>query len=285
MGVVRGGSKSARWVLCVLLASSGCGFEGDLPAPPTPPTPPVPPTQAVIALSLNPSPVDAVIATDGSTPWSAVWTVSVGETAGIGGNIDFVRATLSDSAGASLAETELDAAQLSAQLGGTTHVLGGSRHDIAMDLAFDFPPDIHTANLSVTVQLTDDRGNTISTTVDDVIQVCIPRLLTPEDGAVMDNGCTNGSNGILWEFDWEDCAGAESYEISLRHPNIAQPLDTAGLTVSAFTVLESRSLGEESRFGWVWQVRATISGVQGDWSPERKFDLEPANTDCVPPER
>jgi hypothetical protein len=130
--------------------------------------------------------------------------------------------------------------------------------------------------------LTDDRGNTISATVADVIQVCVPRLLTPEEGGVMDNGCANGQNGILWEFDWEDCAGAESYEISLRHPSFETPFDTPDLTVSSFTVLEDRSFGEASRFGWFWMVRAKVGGVLGDWSPERKFDLEPANTDCVP---
>jgi hypothetical protein len=226
-----------------------------------------------------------VAATDGSTPWSAEWTLHFRETSGIGGNLDFVRATLSDSAGAVLAETELDAEQLSAQLGGTTHIVGGSRHDIVMNLGFDFPPDVHSANLSVTAQLTDDRGNVITTTVDDVVQVCVPRLLSPADDAVMDNGCTNGANGITWDFDWEDCAGAESYEISLQHPSIEGPSDTPGLTVSSFTVLRNGALPEPSRFGWVWKVRAQIGGVLGDFSPERKFDLEPANTDCVPPER
>ena len=130
MGVVRGGSKSARWFLGLLLAVSACGFEGDLPTPPAPPSPPVPPTQAGVLLSLSSSPIDAVAATDGSTPWSAEWTVHFRESAGIGGNVDFVRAVLSDSGGAILAETELDAEQLSAQLGGTTHIVGGSSHEI-----------------------------------------------------------------------------------------------------------------------------------------------------------
>ena len=76
---------------------------------------------------------------------------------------------------------------------------------------------------SVTVQLTDDRGHVVTTTVDDVVQLCVPRLLTPADDEIMDNGCTNGANGISWEFDWEDCPGAESYEISLRTPASRRP--------------------------------------------------------------
>lgn len=282
---VRGAPRSARWALSLLLAASGCGFEGELPTPPSPPSPPVPPTQAALNVSLDPSPVDAMAASDGTGPWAAEWTVRVHETTGIGGTIDLIRATLSDSAGITLAETELGAEPLSDQLGGSTRILGGSTHEIAMSLGFDFPPDVHTANLLVTVQLTDDHGNTVSTAVNDLIQVCVPRLVTPADGAVMDNGCTNGSNGFLWEFDWDDCAAAESYEISLTHPGVEQPLGGSGLTVSSFTVLENRSLSEEFRFGWTWQVRATINGIVGDWSPVRKFDLEPANTDCVPPER
>ena len=282
MGVVRGGSKSAWLFLGFLLAASGCGFEGELPTPPTPPSPPAPPTQAALTVSLSSSPIDAVAATDGSAPWSAEWTVRVRESAGIGGNLDFVRAVLTDVDGATLAETELDAEQLSVQLGGTTRILGGSTHEIVMTLSFDFPPDVHSANLQVTVQLTDDRGQVVTTTVDDVVQVCVPRLLTPADGDIMDNGCTNGSNGISWEFDWEDCAGAESYEISLRHPSFEVPFATPDLTVSSFTVLEDRFFGEPSRFGWFWMVRAKVGGGLGDWSPERKFDLEPVNTDCVP---
>jgi hypothetical protein len=242
----------------------------------------VPPSQAAVTLSLSSSPIDAVVATDGTAPWSAEWTVHLRETAGFGGNLDFVRAVLTDSGGATLAETELNAEQLTAQLGGTTRILGGSSHEIVMTLSFDFPPDVHSANLQVTAQLTDDRGQVVTATVDDVVQVCVPRLLTPEEGAVMDNGCANGQNGILWEFDWEDCAGAESYEISLRHPSFEAPFDTPDLTVSSFTVLENKSFGEASRFGWFWMVRAKVNGVLGDWSPERKFDLEPANTDCVP---
>src|SRR5262245_35270049 len=96
MGGVRTGSRRAPLLLALLLALPGCGFEGDLPTPPTPPSPPVPPTQAGILLSLSSSPIVAVPA----APWSAAWTLTVRETSGIGGNIQLVRATLVDPAGA-----------------------------------------------------------------------------------------------------------------------------------------------------------------------------------------
>ena len=284
MVVVRSGSKAASWVLGLLLTLSGCGFDGELPTPTRPPSPPVPPSQAAVTLSLVPSPIDAVVPADGSTPWSAAWTLSIRETTGIGGAIDFVRATLADANGVSIAETELDAGEVGAQLGGSNRIGGGSGHEIPMNLNFDFPADSHSGDLTVTVQLSDDRGNTVSAAADDVIQVCIPTLLTPEEGASMDNGCANRENGILWEFDWSDCAGAQSYEIYVKQRNEQEPLiDRAALTTSSFSMLENRIVPEELRLGWFWKVRAEVNGVLGDWSPERNFDVERVNTDCVNP--
>jgi len=283
MVVVKAGSKSASWVLGLLLAGSGCGFEGELPTTPKPPSPPVPPSQAAIALSLSPSPIDAVVAGGGSAPWSAEWTLSVQETAGIGGDIDSVRATLADSTGASIGETEIDADQVSGQLGGSNHIRGGSNQKLLMNLSFDFPAETPSGALHVALQLRDDRGNTVSAAADDVVQVCVPSLLTPAEGAKMDNGCANGTNGILWEFDWSDCANPEAYEIYLKQRNAQEPLDRSGLTTSSYTVLENRFVPEESRLGWFWKVRAKVNGTWGNWSPERNFDVEPVNTDCVKP--
>lgn len=285
MVVVRAGSRSASWiVLGLLLAIPGCGFEGELPTTPKPPSPPVPPSQAGILLSLSSSPIQADVAVDGSAPWSAAWTVGVQETAGIGGEINFVRATLADSAGGSIAETELDANQVSQQLGGSNHIRGGSNQQLQMSMSFDFPADALSGNLHVTLQLKDDRGNTVSAAVDDVIQACVPSLLAPAEGAKMDNGCANRSNGILWEFDWSDCASATSYEIYVKLRNAQEPLfDKSNLGTSSFTVLEDRIVTEEFRIGWFWKVRANVNGTWGNWSAEQNFDVEPVNTDCVIP--
>ena len=100
----------------------------------------------------------------------------------------------------------------------------------------------------------------------------------------MDNGCSNRQNGILWEFDWDECAGAESYEIIIKQRN--DPLgavERAGLHTSSFTLLENKIVSEELRLDWTWKVRATVNGVVGDFSPERNFTVEPLNTDCVTP--
>ena len=283
MGVVRFGSGSAMlWLLALVLAFPGCGFEGDLPTPPAPPSPPVPPTQASLLLSLSSSPIDAVVPTDGSTAFSAAWTLSVKETAGIGGAIDSVRATLVDAGGATIAETELDVPELSEQLGGSNRIGGGSDHGIAMSMSFNFPDETATGNLHVSVQMTDDRGNPVSAGLDDVVQICVPAQLTPAPGESMDNGCSNGQNGISWEFDWDDCPAADLYSIHIDHPSLEQPIDR-DLPVSAFSLLEQRAIPEDSRIGWTWKVRARVNGIWGNYSPDRTFDVERLNTDCVTP--
>ena len=283
MVVVRAGSGVAGSVLALLLALSGCGFEGDLPTPTRPPSPPVPPSGASLNLSLNASPVEATVGGEGGTPWSAAFTLNVRETSGIGGQIDSVRATLADAGGASLADTELDAAAVSAQLG-DNRITGGGREEIPLSLNFAFPEDVPSGDLRVTVQLRDDRGNTVTATTDDKVRICVPTLLTPAEGAKMDNGCTIRDNGILWEFDWSDCANAESYELVVQLRSEGEPrIDDPELTTSSYTQLEDRVVPESARNGWFWKVRAKVNGVYGDWTPERNFDVEPANTDCVTP--
>jgi len=284
MVVVSARSTPASLVLGLLLAFSGCGFEGDLPTPTTPPTPPAPPTQAGVALSLSSSPIDAVVASGGGATWSAGWTLTVQETSGIGGTIDFVRASLTEPNGASIAETQLDAGEVGAQLGGSNRIRGGSSQKILMSLDFDFPTDVVSGNLRVALGLSDDRGHNVSAAVDDVVQVCVPRLLLPAEGAIIDNGCTSRNNGILWEFDWSDCAGVEAYEFYVKQRSSEEPLlDRPELTSSSFSLLEDRVIPEESRLGWLWRVRAKVNGTWGNWSPERGFDVERANTDCVTP--
>jgi hypothetical protein len=238
----------------------------------------VPPTQAGILLSLSASPIVAVP----DSPWSAEWTLTVKETSGIGGDIQLVRATLVDPAGALLAQSELDADQVKEQLGGSNHLGGGTNQDIPMSLSFDFSPDTPIGNLSVTVELSDDRGNAVSAGVDDVVQVCIPNQLLPEDNAVMDNGCTSQDNGILWDFDWDDCPGADMYSFHLSHPSLETPFDR-DLPVSSFSLLEDRVLPEETRIGWTWRVRARVNGIWGNYTADRTFDAERVNTDCVTP--
>ena len=283
MDDVRAGAKSGVWLLPLLLFASGCGFDEPLPTASHPLSPPpVPPSQAAIALSVSPSPIDAVPAVEGA-PWSAAWTLEVRETAGLGGNIDFVRATLTDASGRTLAETELDVDAVSSQIG-SAHIRGAGLVRLQMSLNFEFPSDVLSGDLHVSLQLTDDGGNVVSSTADEVIQVCVPTLLTPLEGEALDNGCTNRENGILWEFHWSECTGAEAYHLYVKQQSVDSPaVDRASLTSTSFTLLDNRLIPEEGRFGWFWRVQVQLNGVWSDWTPERSFEVEPVNTDCVTP--
>ena len=281
---VRASSRLGVWVLAPLFAVSGCGYNGRGSTPTRPaPLPPPTPGQAEVSVALSETPIDAVVATEGAA-WSAEWTLTIDETAGLGGNIDFVEAILTDSTGAPIGETMLDADQVSEGLGGSNHIKGGTTQELSMNLNFDFPTDVGSGDLLVTLQLTDDLGNTTSTTASEVIQICVPPQLTPVAGEVMDNGCVRVENGTLWEFDWAECSGADFYHIFVKLRTVEDPaFDRGNLTTTSFTVLSDRFIPEEARFGWFWQVRAQLNGVWSEWSPESNFDVEPLNTDCVTP--
>ena len=102
-----------------------------------------------------------------------------------------------------------------------------------MNLAFDFPAGTLFGNLHVALELHDDHGNTVSVSVDTVIQVCVLHQMSPPDGSILDNGCSNGQNGILWTFSWSACPAAESYEIFVKLRSSQEPfVDVRGLTTT-----------------------------------------------------
>ena len=47
---------------------------------------------------------------------------------------------------------------------------------------------------------------------------CVPSLILPTSGAILDNGCTDRSNGHIWDFDWSDCPGITQYHLYVYRP-------------------------------------------------------------------
>jgi len=45
------------------------------------------------------------------------------------------------------------------------------------------------------------------------IELCVPILTVPEDGAIQDNGCDQNSDLLHWSFDWTTCDGATLYNL------------------------------------------------------------------------
>lgn len=109
-----------------------------------------------------------------------------------------------------------------------------------------------------------------------------PVLISPVNGALMDNGCKPTPDGITWDFDWSDVPGATAYHIRVwRNP--ALPLiNNMSVPSSSFNYVSAPAdhIINANRTGWRWRVRAKVGGSWGRWSAIRFFRVERLNTDC-----
>jgi hypothetical protein len=116
-----------------------------------------------------------------------------------------------------------------------------------------------------------------------VSTVCRPSLRLPKEGAVLDNGRTDGQDDIVWDFAWSECRGAEAYNLYVigPPPNVVYPLIDVylPLSLSYHHACTSAYIADMNRLGWTWKVRAMVDGQWGEWSKVRTFDVEPVNTD------
>jgi hypothetical protein len=113
------------------------------------------------------------------------------------------------------------------------------------------------------------------------LQVPPPKLITPVNGAVMDNGCVDKSNGVTWDFDWSDVPGASAYQIRVWK-NPAIPLVNNVIVVTSNYHYDSPKsyIINTNLTGWRWMVRAKAGGAWGPWSKIGFFQVEKLNTDC-----
>ena len=109
-----------------------------------------------------------------------------------------------------------------------------------------------------------------------------PMLISPVNGAVMDNGCKPKPDGITWDFDWSDVPGATAYHIRVwRNPAIPL-INNNNVPSSSFHYASAPSdhIINTNLTGWRWMVRAKVRGAWGPWSIVRWFRVERLNTDC-----
>jgi hypothetical protein len=110
--------------------------------------------------------------------------------------------------------------------------------------------------------------------------LCIPDLVSPEEGEVMDNGRTDSQDSTIWEFDWSDCPGATAYHLYVMGSNATIPLiNDMTLTDSYYRFAQTGYVADANRFGWTWKVGVKLDGMWIRWSETRSFDVEPVNTD------
>jgi curved DNA-binding protein CbpA len=111
--------------------------------------------------------------------------------------------------------------------------------------------------------------------------LCVPPLISPQEGAVLDNGSTDRQDDIIWNFDWTDCPGATQYHLYVIHSGSVIPVIDTIVTGSTYhDVSQGSYIADANRLNWTWKVRAQAGGQWGEWSATRTFDVEPVNTDA-----
>jgi len=109
---------------------------------------------------------------------------------------------------------------------------------------------------------------------------CVPAPLAPADGGTMDNGCTNHSDPMTWEFTWSACPASQDYGIYVIGSNATVPVIDDHTASTRYLRESTGYVANQNRSLWRWKVRAMQNGVWGDWSPESLFEVEPLDTDC-----
>jgi hypothetical protein len=112
------------------------------------------------------------------------------------------------------------------------------------------------------------------------LQIPVPTLISPVNGAVMDNGCQDRSNGVTWDFDWSDVPGATAYHIRVWK-NPALPVVNQNVATSDYHHDSPQTyIINTNLTGWRWMVRARVGKLWGHWSRVGFFRVERLNTDC-----
>src|SRR5262249_40398256 len=111
----------------------------------------------------------------------------------------------------------------------------------------------------------------------------VPKLGSPQSGAILANGRSDRQADYSWEFDWSDCPGATQYHLYVIGQNTQNPvINDETITASSYSkFFRGGYVADQNLKGWTWKVRAKIGGVWGEWSELHSFDVEPMGTATV----
>jgi hypothetical protein len=105
-----------------------------------------------------------------------------------------------------------------------------------------------------------------------VIVATIPKLLSPPDGATLDNGPAP----TVWSFHWSEVPGATLYNLYVFHSGSLYPRINTTISSLSFDVSnKGSSIADTNRYGWTWKVRALVNGQYGAWSETWTFNVGP----------
>lgn len=142
--------RAVVWV-AALAALGSCGGNS--------PTVPSGVTRAFIVVTVSPNPLPAVITSAIGPVFTSQWKVKITESAGLGGDLQEVRASIFDDAtGILVGSTAFDDRDLVVFVG-TKRVEGGGILEIDQQLSYSLSASQTAAALTVQVRFKDDRGN------------------------------------------------------------------------------------------------------------------------------
>lgn len=116
---------------------------------------------------------------------------------------------------------------------------------------------------------------------------CPPLITAPLPQATLDNGCNAGEENMNWYFEWTEIEGATEYQLIIQHPSVGVNTFNEIVTTNSWT-LSQNSIINTYFTGWTAKVRAKVDGLWSDYHGSTideevlLFNLEPADTDCVP---
>ena len=154
--------KGSVVVLAGAVLLAGCGGGDGGSNAPTAPTPAPPATQAVVTVEITPTSPVAQPTGDPTYPWRVDWTVVLRETAGLGGNVNFVNVGFVNSFGFEAPGVLNYGSTEVVDRAGTNHL--AARGQLQIPLSMVYRADGfggRTITLKNTVNFTDDRGHTM----------------------------------------------------------------------------------------------------------------------------
>ena len=111
----------------------------------------------------------------------------------------------------------------------------------------------------------------------------MPQPSSPEEDAILDNGCTDGSESPVWEFSWTPVEGAKRYHLFVQRLGAQFPVLNQAVDGTSYKHERPGYITPPNADGWTWRVRALVDGKWSKWSTVRSFMVEPVNTDCPKP--
>jgi len=142
----------------IVTAAAGCGSSGT----------PTGPSSASVTVTANPSQVTGAPCTGcgaASTDREVLTTLSIQETAGVGGNVTAIEMTLRETAtGAVITSGSFDAGAVT-QLAGSSRVPAHGTLSVRCGVHYPAAQAGRAAALTYVIRVTDDRGNQLSQTV------------------------------------------------------------------------------------------------------------------------